>query len=243
MIYSGYNQEDSVLLNKGSVSRGMFHTTYYHSYDFEEEALESAFQGGEIKVLSSSEFANVATDPRFREIVKRKEGYDYGLLGPDGIILAGSQVTDKTILVGNVTPKTRNGQVIGYTDASFVPKKSQIGVVDSVYRYPTKEGLHAVKIRIAEHRLPVLGDKVSARHGQKGTVGLLVNEEDMPYTSAGLRPDMVVNPHAFPSRMTIGQFVEGMSTKLGIATGSIIDSTPFSTSNRVSESRITSIWS
>ena len=235
MIYSGYNQEDSVLLNKGSVSRGMFHTTYYHSYDFEEEALESAFQGGEIKVLTSSEFANVATDPRFREIVKRKEGYDYGLLGPDGIILAGSQVTDKTILVGNVTPKTRNGQVIGYTDASFVPKKSQIGVVDSVYRYPTKEGLHAVKIRIAEHRLPVLGDKVSARHGQKGTVGLLVNEEDMPYTSAGLRPDMVVNPHAFPSRMTIGQFVEGMSTKLGIATGSIIDSTPFSTSNRVSE--------
>ena len=235
MVYSGYNQEDSVLLNKGSVTRGMFHTTYYHSYDFQEESLESAFDKGEIKVLSSTEFANVASDPRFRETVKRREGYDYSLLGPDGIILPGVQVTDKTILVGNVTPKSKNGQITGYVDSSHVPKKGQVGIVDSVYRYPTKEGLHAVKIRIAEHRLPVLGDKVSARHGQKGTVGLLVNEEDMPYTASGLRPDMVVNPHAFPSRMTIGQFVEGMSTKLGLETGSIIDSTPFSATNRVAE--------
>jgi len=95
--------------------------------------------------------------------------------------------------------------------------------------------LRAVKIRIAEHRVPVLGDKFSARHGQKGTVGLRIREEDMPYTANGVRPDMIVNPHAFPSRMTIGQFIESMSTKLGLEMGCLIDSTPFSTQNRVAE--------
>jgi DNA-directed RNA polymerase II subunit RPB2 len=237
MIYSGYNQEDSVLLNESALKRGMFHTTYYHSYDFEEEALASAFDKGEIKVLSSTEFGNIASDPKYRETVVRKEGYNYDLLDSDGIIRVGVVVDEKTILVGMVTPKTKNGVTVGYMDVSKVPKKGQLGFVDAVYRYPTKDGLHAVKIRIAEHRLPVLGDKFSARHGQKGTVGLRVREEDMPYTSSGLRPDMVVNPHAFPSRMTIGQFIEAMSTKLGLHMGAIIDGTPFSTQNRVGETR------
>jgi len=98
-----------------------------------------------------------------------------------------------------------------------------------------QDGFRAVKIRIAESRVPVLGDKFSARHGQKGTVGLLLKEEDMPYTAIGLKPDMIVNPHAFPSRMTIGQFIEAMSSKLGVYMGSLIDSTPFSTQNRVGE--------
>lgn len=237
MVYSGYNQEDSVLLNEAALKRGMFHTTYYHSYDFEEEALESTFDKGEMKILSSSEFANIAVDPKYRETVTRKEGYNYDLLDSDGIIRVGVPVDEKTILVGIVTPKTKNGVTVGHNDVSKVPKKGQIGFVDAVYRYPTANGLHAVKIRVAEHRLPILGDKFSARHGQKGTVGLRVREEDMPYTAGGLRPDMIVNPHAFPSRMTIGQFIEGMSTKLGLHMGSIIDATPFSTQNRVGETR------
>jgi len=237
MVYSGYNQEDSILLNESALKRGMFQTTYYHSYDFQEEALDSAFDKGTIQVLSSTEFANVATDSRYRETVTRKEGYNYDLLDSDGIIRAGVQIDEKTILVSMVTPKKKNGQVVGYTDASKVPKKGQVGFVDAVYRYPTKDGLHAVKIRVAEHRVPVLGDKFSARHGQKGTCGLRIREEDMPYTASGMKPDMIVNPHAFPSRMTIGQFIEGMSTKLGLQMGSLIDATPFSTQNRVGETR------
>jgi DNA-directed RNA polymerase II subunit RPB2 len=94
-----------------------------------------------------------------------------------------------------------------------------------------------VKIRIAEPRIPVLGDKFSARHGQKGTVGMRIPETDMPFTASGLRPDMIVNPHAFPSRMTIGQFVEMMSTKLGLKMGCSVDSTAFSASGRVPEVR------
>ena len=235
MIHTGYNQEDSILLNDSALRRGLFQTTYYHSYDLEETVLDFGFEDGKTTVLNSSEFANPATDPKYRETVARKEGYSYDKLDADGIIRLGSEVDDKTILVGMVTPKLRDGQVVGYMDSSHVPKKGQVGIVDAVYRFPTQNGLHAVKIRVSEHRIPTLGDKFAARHGQKGTVGLRILEEDMPYTAEGVRPDMIVNPHAFPSRMTIGQFVEGMSTILGLHMGCIIDGTPFSTQNRVAE--------
>jgi DNA-directed RNA polymerase II subunit RPB2 len=193
------------------------------------------FDKGEVNVFESTEFGNIATNPKYRETVVRKEGYNYDLLDSDGIIRAGVEVDEKTILVGMVYPTKTMGAVTGYKDSSKVTKKGQTGFVDGVYRYVTKDGLRAVKIRVAEHRVPVLGDKFSARHGQKGTVGLRIKEEDMPFTSKGLRPDMIVNPHAFPSRMTIGQFIESMSTKLGLEMGSLIDSTPFSTQNRVGE--------
>lgn len=236
MVYSGYNQEDSVLLNESALNRGMFHTTYYHSYDFQEEPINMGFDKGEVKVFDSTLFGNIATDPKYRETVTRKEGYNYDLLDSDGIIRPGVPVDEKTILVGMVHPtKNSSGLITGYSDASKVTKRGQTGFVDSVYRYVTKDGLRAAKIRVAEHRIPILGDKFSARHGQKGTVGLRIREEDMPYTAKGVRPDMIVNPHAFPSRMTIGQFIESMSTKLGVELGSLIDSTPFSTQNRVSE--------
>jgi DNA-directed RNA polymerase II subunit RPB2 len=229
MLYSGYNQEDSILLNEASLQRGMFSTTYYHSYDVTESTIDAMAQ-------THTEFGNPATDPKYRETVTRKEGYSYDLLDGDGIIRPGSTVDDKTILVGIVHPvSSASGQVTGYRDASYAPKRGQTGVVDSVYRYVTREGWHGVKIRVAEHRVPVLGDKFSARHGQKGTVGMRVPEEDMPYTAEGVRPDMIVNPHAFPSRMTIGQFIETMSTKLGVHIGSLVDSTPFSTQNRLGE--------
>lgn len=237
-VYSGYNQEDSILMNEGSLKRGMFQTTYYHSYDIEEEAISSGFDKGKFSVFESTLFANVATDSRYRETVVRKEGYNYDLLDGDGIVMQGKEIDDKTVLVGIVTPiKNASGQVTGFRDKSYTPKRGQHGIIDSVYRYVTREGLHAVKIRIAESRVPVLGDKFAARHGQKGTCGLRVPEEDMPFTASGLRPDIIVNPHAFPSRMTVGQFIETMSVKLGLNLGCLIDSTAFASKNRVMEVR------
>ena len=230
-IYGGYNQEDSILLNDSALRRGMFHTTYYHSYDILEEMIDPATR-------THTEFANTLTDPKYREIVERKKEYNYELLDNDGIIRKGVHINDETVLVSIVSPSTdAGGQVRGYNDSSYTPKRGQHGVIDDVYRYITPDGLRGVKIRVAEHRLPVLGDKYSARHGQKGTVGFRIPEEDMPFTSKGLRPDMIVNPHAFPSRMTIGQFVESMATKLGVHMGALIDSTPFTTQNRVVEVR------
>jgi len=231
MIYSGYNQEDSVLLNESSLKRGLFNTTVYHSYDKTEEMIDPI-------AMTRSEFGNPAVDPRFRETVVRKEGYIYDFLDADGIIRQGSPVTDKTILVGILNPSFNvDGTIKVWRDTSYTPKRGQIGIVDAIYRYSTPDGLRGVKIRVAEHRLPRLGDKFSARHGQKGTVGLRLPETDMPFTSYGMRPDMIVNPHAFPSRMTIGMFLEMLSNKLGLSMGALVDGTPFSTQNRLEETK------
>ena len=235
-IYSGYNQEDSILLNDAALKRGMFNTIYYHSYDIQEEMVN-------VMAQTHTEFGNLVLDSRFRETVVRKEGKEYSHLDGDGIITVGSEVTEDTVLVGIVSPLTKEGQATSYTDKSYTPKRGQKGRVDAVYRYTTSVRgsggnltvLRGVKIRIAENRVPTLGDKFCSRHGQKGTVGLRLAEEDMPYTAGGLRPDIIVNPHAFPSRMTIGQFIETMGTKVGVHVGSAVDSTAFSTQNRVGE--------
>lgn len=231
MIHTGYNQEDSVLLNDASLRRGLFNTTLYHSYDIQEEMIN---QGAGIQ----TEFANLLTNPRFRESVARQEGFNYDYLDQDGIIKVGSEVGEDTILIGIANPVLNDsGQIKSYRDSSIKPNRGQKGIIDAVYRYSGRDGVRCVKIRVAERRIPVLGDKFSARHGQKGTVGLRIAEEDFPYTSTGLRPDMIVNPHAFPSRMTIGMFLEMTTTKLGVRTGTIVDGTPFSSSNRVEETR------
>ena len=237
--YTGYNQEDAIIFNDTSFRRGMFSISYYHGYDFAEDVISSSFDIDVRKqvVDVKSEFANLATDPRFKETVSRKPDYDYSMLGPDGIILKGVHVSEKTILVGLAVPILENGQIKRYTDGSFVPKKGQHGIIDDVYVYENDQGVRCVKIRIAEYREPQTGDKFSVRHGPKGTCGTRLLEEDMPYTSSGIRPDMILNPHAFPSRMALGQVIEMMATKIGTNLGTLVDATPFSTQNRVSETR------
>lgn len=230
-IYGGYNQEDSILINESALKRGMYLTSYYHSYDESESIIDPAAQTHTI-------FANPVTDPKYRETVSRKDGKNYDYLDADGVIKPGSEVTPSTILVGIVTPRTNSsGQVVGFMDSSVLPKRGQHGVIDSVYRYTTSEGLQGVKIRIVEVRDPVLGDKFGSRHGQKGTVGLRIREEDMPFTKDGLRPDLIINPHALPSRMTIGQFLEGMSSKVAVELGTVVDGTAFSTQQRIGDTK------
>jgi DNA-directed RNA polymerase beta subunit len=165
-------------------------------------------------------FANILTNSEYKDIVIPKKDVSYDLLGCRSEMHGkqGSHVTEDTVLVGLLAVMNASGQVTGYQDKAYTPKKGQHGVVDAVYRYTTPDGLHGVKIRVAV-RITIVGDKFSARHGQKGTCGMRVMTEDMPYSKDGLIPDMIVNPHAFPSRMTIGQFIEMMSTKLGVPNG------------------------
>jgi DNA-directed RNA polymerase II subunit RPB2 len=237
-IYSGYNQDDSIILNETSLNRGMFQTSYYHSYDFQEESLDRHFKDGQIQVVNSTEVCNPTVDPKYRETVIPNSKSDYSFLDSTGVIRLGSPVTPDTVLVGMVTPQMNHlGSVVSYRDTSKTPKRGQHGTVDGIYRYTTSEGLQGIKIRVSESRLPVLGDKFSARHGQKGTCGLRLKEEDMPFTASGLRPDMIINPCAFPSRMTIGQFVESMSNTLAVDLGVLIDATAFSSQNRISDTK------
>jgi DNA-directed RNA polymerase II subunit RPB2 len=229
--YGGHNQEDSMIINENSLKRGMFRTHYFHSYDVRETILDPSVVPP-IRTL----FANPVTNPKYSDSVKRKEDVSYEMLDADGIIKLNSIVDDKTVLVGIVTPITDSeGDEKGFRDASQLPKRGQHGRVDGIYRYSMPDGSNGVKIRIVEERSPVPGDKMASRHSQKGTVGQLIPEENMPFTERGLRPDIVFNPHGLPTRMTIGQLIEAMSNKLGIQLGTFIDATPFTVSNRITD--------
>jgi DNA-directed RNA polymerase II subunit RPB2 len=229
--YGGHNQEDSMIINENSLKRGMFRTHYFHSYDVRETILDPS-----VVPPVRTMFANPVTNPKYSDAVKRKEDVSYEMLDADGVIKLNSIVDDKTVLVGIVTPITDSeGTEKGFRDASQLPKRGQHGRVDGIYRYSMQDGSNGVKIRIVEERSPVPGDKMASRHSQKGTVGQLIPEENMPFTERGLRPDIVFNPHGLPTRMTIGQLIEAMSNKLGIQLGTFVDATPFTVSNRISD--------
>ena len=232
-MYGGHNQEDSMIINKAALKRGMFRTQYFHSYDIRETLLDPS-----VTPPIRTTIANPATNPKYMETVKRKEDVSYEMLDSDGIIKLNSIVDDKTVLVGIVTPITdSDGVEKGWRDASELPKRGQHGRVDGIYRYSMPDGTNGVKIRIVEERSPMPGDKMASRHSQKGTVGQLMDEENMPFTAKGVRPDLIFNPHGLPTRMTIGQLLEAMSNKLGLQLGTFIDATPFTTSKRVSDLR------
>ncbi len=227
--YTGYNQEDSVILNQGSMQRGMFHMSYYHSYTITSTMIDPALQ-------SHTEFASLAEMEKHS--LKRKEGKDYSKLDENGIIRLNSEVTEDTVLVGMMAPiMTPTGTVSGYRDVSELPKRAQRGRVDAIQVFDTADGLRGVKIRIAEERSPILGDKVSSRAGQKGTCGMILAEGDMPFTAKGVRPDLIFNPHGMPTRMTAGHLLEFNGGKIGVELGTLVDGTPFTYTNHAEEYR------
>ena len=218
MSYTGYNVEDAILINEGSVKRGLFRTTYYTSYVGYEES--SKVKGSSVE----SYFTNIDNKVGVQKI---KDGYDYSKLDENGLVKENTLIDDKIILIGQVTQTSDNKGIL--SDNSVTTKKGQLGFVDKVFLTEGEEGFRIAKIRIREERLPAIGDKMASRSGQKGTVGLVVPEEDMPFTADGIRPDIIINPHAIPSRMTIGQLVEETLSKLCVINGSFGDCTAFST--------------
>ena len=216
MCYSGYNVEDAVLINKASLLRGMFSTSYFNVYEaHEENSKNSRKSKTEKRIMSILD----------NEVVGMKNGYDYSLLDPNtGLIKEGSIVNDKTILIGKVVYEEGDDS---YTDDSVSPKKGQIGVVDKSFITTDEEGIRVAKVRIRAARIPEIGDKFCSRAGQKGTIGIVLEEFDMPTSEDGIRPDIIVNPHAMPSRMTIGHLVESQLSKTAAHYGGFGDCTAF----------------
>ena len=217
MSYTGYNVEDAILINAGAVARGLFRTTYYSMYEAREES--SKISGN----TTNSYFADVPT----KNVSGLKPGYDYSKLDKWGIIQEDTPLDDKTVLIGKVTSNSIDSDVV--IDSSIFPKKGQLGYVDKSFITEGEEGTRIAKIRIREERIPAIGDKMASRAGQKGTLGLIIPEEDMPFTSDGIRPDLIINPHALPSRMTIGQLIESLFGKACTAYGGFGDCTAFET--------------
>jgi len=217
MAYTGYNVEDAILINEGSVNRGIFRTSYYSMYESREE---SARVSG---TTTNSVFADVSK----KNVAGIKPGYDYSQLDKWGLVKENTQLDDKTVLIGKVTSSIVDSDK--YSDASIMPKKGQLGFVDKAFITEGEEGFRIAKIRVREERIPALGDKMASRCGQKGTLGLIIPEEDMPFCADGTRPDLIINPHAIPSRMTIGQLIESLFGKACTMYGGYGDCTAFAT--------------
>jgi DNA-directed RNA polymerase II subunit RPB2 len=216
MCYTGFNVEDAVILNRGALERGLFSTTKYEMYETFEE-IEN-IEGVDIKTV----FLNIEQN----NVIRKKPGYDYSKLDKaTGLIKEGSIIDDKTILIGKATDDPN--EFDQYIDASIVPKKGSTGVVDKAFITSGLQGKRIAKIRIRSQRMPAIGDKFCSRAGQKGTVGIILDEVDMPTTEDGLKPDLIVNPHAMPSRMTIGHLVETLTSKVASLYGGYGDCTAF----------------
>jgi DNA-directed RNA polymerase II subunit RPB2 len=214
-VYGGYNVEDSILFNEGSIKRGMFRTTYFSMYESREES--SKVGNNSI----NSKFANIETT----NVIGLKAGYDYSELDKYGLIKENTPMDDKKVLIGKVVSNIENPN--NFIDDSVFPKKGQLGYVDKSFITEGEEGFRLAKVRIREERLPGIGDKFCSRCGQKGTVGMIISERDMPYTRDGIKPDIIINPHALPSRMTIGQLIETLMGKACSLYGGFGDCTAF----------------
>jgi len=218
--FEGYNMEDALIFNKASIERSFARSTFNRIY----EAECRQYLGGLRDRL-------VIPEPGIRGY--RGEQY-YRLLEPDGIISLESSVSGGDVLVGRISPprfleEYKEFEVRGPTmrDSSIDMRPSEKGFVDAVFMTETNEGSRLVKVRVRDERIPELGDKFASRHGQKGVVGMIIPQEDMPFTVDGVVPDIIINPHAFPSRMTIGQFLESMAGKIAAMRGEPVNGTPF----------------
>ena len=218
MCYTGYNVEDAVLVNEGAIKRGLFRTTYYTTYEAHEDK-ETTTDG---KVETEKIFTNIENTPN---MIGTKPECDYNQLDEFGIIREGTEVDEKTVLIGMSSIAEPNSAI--RKDNSKTPKKGQLGVVDKVFITEGEEGQRIAKVRIRHIRIPAIGDKMASRAGQKGTIGLVIPEADMPYTRDGIVPDIIINPHAIPSRMTIGHLVECITGKACSHIGCFGDATAF----------------
>lgn len=217
MTYTGYNQEDSVMINQGAIDRGLFRTTAYETKRDEDKKTHC-----EVEV-------------RCKPMEHKTKGMkfcNYSKLGADGLMPVNTHIENMDIIMGKVTPiksaRSDPNAVIKFEDASKTYRTDEDACfMDKNHVGVNGDGYTTWKGRIRMDRSPVIGDKFSSRHGQKGTVGNIIPEADMPFTASGIRPDLIMNPHAIPSRMTIGHMMETLLGKVLLELGMFGDGTAF----------------
>jgi DNA-directed RNA polymerase II subunit RPB2 len=216
MTHTGYNQEDSVLINKGSLDRGLFLATIYHTEKDED------------KNIIRDEIIRCQPDPAKTKGIKFG---NYSKLNANGFIPENELVENRDVIIAKTVPikENRNDpmKTIKYEDQSKTFRTTEETYIDKNYTGRNGDGYNFAKVRVRALRKPVLGDKFSSRHGQKGTVGNIIPECDMPFTKDGHKPDIIINPHAIPSRMTIGQLKETLLGKVLLELGMFGDGTSF----------------
>jgi DNA-directed RNA polymerase II subunit RPB2 len=222
--YSGYNQEDSLIMNQSAIDRGLFRSLFYRTY---MDAAKPTHNSGHVQKYE------VFTKPNRQTTVRMKHG-TYDKLDVDGIVAPGIRVSGEDIIIGKVAEMEDESEELGQRtkattsrDCSTPLRSTESGIVDAAMMTTNAEGLQFVKIRTRTTKVPQIGDKFASRHGQKGTIGVTYRQEDMPFTREGLTPDLIINPHAIPSRMTIAHLIECLLSKVGALSGQEGDATPF----------------
>jgi len=225
MCYTGYNQEDSVIMNQSAIDRGLFRTAFFRTY-MTEEKREARLKYETIEI------------PDRQETVGIRHGV-YSKLDGEGLISPGTRVSGEDIIIGKTglirmmddIDDDNDNEINTITkrkqDISEAIRPNETGVIESVMITTDRQGYTIAKVKTRSIRIPQIGDKFASRHGQKGTIGMTYRQEDLPFNIDGITPDIIVNPHAIPSRMTIGHLIECLSSKVSALRGYESDATPF----------------
>ena len=219
MPNQGYNIEDSVVLNQGSIDRGLGRSSRFRPYT----AIELNYAGGlrdEI-TIPDKDSSGYRTEESYRSLE------DDGVIYPEADLMSGE------VVIGKLSPpkflsEAREISINSKKENSVAIKQEESGIVDAVFITQDREGNKIIQVRTRELRIPELGDKFSVPHGQKGIVGSIVKEEDIPFTSGGIKPDLIFNPHGVPSRMTVGYLLDVLAGKVAALSGRVVDASPFS---------------
>lgn len=220
MSYEGYNMQDSLIINKGSIQRGLARSFYFRPYSVEE----LRYSGGMVDEIGIPD----------KDVKGYKSEKDYRLLEDDGIVYPEAKLMKDDVIIGKTSPPRFLGEMEEFSIAANTRRESSVaikhgehGVVDMVVVTENEEGNRLVNVRLRDQRIPEIGDKFASRHGQKGVIGMVVNHADMPFTSKGVIPDIIFSPHSVPSRMTISHLIEVVGGKVGALSGRFVNGTTF----------------